>query len=505
MQVPNSHDERERLAALARYRVFNTALEPEIVELTRLAARVLDVPVSLLTLMKGERVAFYAGSGSALIETPKKQWFCSQVVATKAPLVVENGRMDARFANHPLVSGAPGFCFYAGYPLRSPTGLVLGALCVLDFRERLVESRYLEILEPLTKQVMALLELRLNRRLLAEELSEKDESRKTTNDVFRVPVSVYQRRNLVGESAVMKALHEQIERVAQGDWTVLIEGETGAGKELVAQAIHRASVRRDGRFIPVNCAGLTESILGSQLFGHIKGAFTGASADQIGFFEAADGGTILLDEIGDVSPQIQSALLRVLQEREVTRLGETQPRKVNARVIAATNQHLRQRVKEGRFRQDLYYRIRSARIRVAPLREHRDDVPQLVAAFLAEERVNVGQLVHDVSPEAIRVLMNYDWPGNVRELHGAVEYAVCRCRTGRIEVIDLPVECVEGRSLLSNAVEVVVGEERTRIVSALRRAGGSKVKAAKLLGIARATLYRRLTELEIDVDECVRY
>jgi DNA-binding NtrC family response regulator len=288
--------------------------------------------------------------------------------------------------------------------------------------------------------------------------------------------------------------------VAQGDWTVLVEGETGTGKELVAQAIHRSSARRAGPFVAVNCAGLTESIMGSQLFGHAKGAFTGAHSDQPGLFEAAAGGTLFLDEIGDVSAPIQSTLLRALQEKEVTRLGETRPRKVDVRIVAATNRDLRQRVAQGLFREDLLYRIRNARIRVPSLRERREDIPLLVAAFLAEERITAGKLVTDASPEAMAKLVRSPWPGNVRELRGAVEHAVIRCRARRIEVDDLPPDLDE-EAAPGAAGAGGPDDERTRILAALKRTGGNRLRAAKLLGMGRATLYRRLTELGIGREE----
>lgn len=501
MRNSNSDDQRRRTATLLRYGVFEANAEVEQLELLRLLTKILEVGVALVTVLDTERVTFHAAIGTTLTETAKANWFCTELVAQGAPLMVECATEDPRFLAHALVTGAPRFRFYAGYPLVSTEGIVLGALCVLDDRPRANAPRYFEVLAALTKQVMAIWELRLHRRLLSEaRVSRSSALPEGSQELPSTDVPLRQRQ-LVGTSPSMRQLLEQIDQVAQGDWTVLIEGETGAGKELVAQAIHHNSARRNARFVPVNCAGLTESILGSQLFGHLRGAFTGATADQVGFIEAADGGTLFLDEIGDISSPIQSALLRVLQEHEITRLGETRSRKVNVRVITATNQNLRQRVKSGLFRQDLYYRIRSARIRVAPLRDRREDIPLLVDAFLSDDRVNAGRPILRISDAALRVLSAYDWPGNVRELRGALEYAVCRCRTTCIDVVDLPVECVEGRSLMSNARPALVADERARIVQALRRAGGSKVKAAKILGIGRATLYRRLTELEIDVDQ----
>lgn len=328
----------------------------------------------------------------------------------------------------------------------------------------------------------------------------------TAVHAMRAELRAQLRGQMIGNTPAMHSLYDSIDRVAQGDWTALIEGETGVGKELVAQAIHRASARRSGPFIAVNCAGLTESILGSQLFGHRKGAFTGAIADQEGLFEAAQGGTLFLDEIGDVALPIQSALLRVLQEREFTRIGDTRPRKVDVRIIAATNRDLLQRVADGQFREDLLYRLRSARVPVPPLRERREDIPLLVAAFLADERVTGGKLVTDVAPEAVRMLQMHEWPGNVRELRGVVEHAIIQCRGRRIDVCDLPPDLLRTATASGTTAPARVAgsavsapdDERSRILAVLGRTGGNRARAARMLGIGRATLYRRLTELGID-------
>jgi transcriptional regulator with GAF, ATPase, and Fis domain len=242
---------------------------------------------------------------------------------------------------------------------------------------------------------------------------------------------------MTGTSAPMRAVYEQIADIANGDWTVLIQGETGVGKELVARAVHAASPRNGGPFIAVNCAGLTDSLLESQLFGHRKGAFTGAIADQQGLFEAAAGGTILLDEIGDVSMKVQTSLLRVIQEREVLR---SRVRKVDCRVLVATNRDLSQEVAAGRFREDLLYRIRVARIVVPPLRERAGDVPLLVASFLAQQRLSTGRPVMELEDEAMNALQRHSWPGNVRELKSAIEHAVIRCKGPVICLRDLPPE-----------------------------------------------------------------
>jgi PAS domain S-box-containing protein len=300
---------------------------------------------------------------------------------------------------------------------------------------------------------------------------------------------------LVGESSRMQIVYKQILDVAPVDMTVLIEGETGTGKELAARAIHFASPRRGNPFIALNCAGMTESLVASQLFGHKRGAFTGAVSDQMGVFEAAHGGTLFLDEIGDIPPSVQTSLLRVLQEREITRVGESRPRRVDARVIAATHRDLGAEVAAGRFRQDLFYRIRVARIHLPPLRDRREDIPLLVAWFLKEFPTAGEKSVQDVSQEAMQRILAYTWPGNVREMKSAIESAVLHC-TGRIiQSSDLPGE-ITARLQPVIAIEPHT-KRRERVMEVLTHTGGNRAAAAKLLGISRATLYNWLKELDI--------
>jgi PAS domain S-box-containing protein len=320
-------------------------------------------------------------------------------------------------------------------------------------------------------------------------------------DLRRLLGEKAQFHDLVGKSEAMLQVYEIIRQVAPVDSTVLIEGETGTGKELVARAIHSSSNRKSGPFIAVNCAGLTDSLLASQLFGHKRGAFTGAIEDHKGFFEAAHGGTLFLDEIGDVPMTVQTNLLRVLQEREIIRLGESKPRKIDVRVLVATHRDLNKEVAAGAFRTDLLYRIRVARIQLPPLRERRVDIPLLAASFLSQCRAATGKAVHEISQEAMSRLMGYAWPGNVRELKSAIEFAVIRCRNSVLDVTDLPPELqAEPRSVAP--VQDPIDEtpdERARILSALERAKGNRARAARLLGVSRATFYRRLDALGIDL------
>jgi len=299
---------------------------------------------------------------------------------------------------------------------------------------------------------------------------------------------------LVGKSRPMQQVYQLIEDFAPVDATALIEGETGSGKELVAKALHHRSARGDGPFVALNCAALSESLAASQLFGHRRGSFTGAIQDQRGVFEAANGGVLFLDEIGDIPPAVQTSLLRVLQEKEIVRVGETTPRRIDVRVIAATHRDLNQEVREGRFREDLLYRIRVARIRIPPLRERAADVPLLVSRFLGELRAAMGKPLAGVSAEAMRRLTTHHWPGNVRELRSALELAAIRTRTALIELSDLPPE-IHGAA---DAAPFIDGEdEKQRYLDALEQAAGNRTKAARLLGVSRATFYRRLTELEL--------
>ncbi len=306
-------------------------------------------------------------------------------------------------------------------------------------------------------------------------------------------------RHLDGGSLALQSIHQQILDLAAVGATVLIEGETGTGKERVAQAIHAAGPRSNRACIPVNCAGLTESLIGSQLFGHKRGAFTGAVADHRGVFETANGGTVFLDEIGDLPLGMQTNLLRVLQEREITRLGESTPRRIDVRVIAATHQDLDELVRIGKFRKDLLYRIRVARITIPPLRDRRDDIPVLVDVFLRETAQRINKPPLSVSDEAMRKLVEYDWPGNVREVQSAIESACIASKGPVIQVEALPPELLAPRTLDSSAT-ASPEDPRARLLAALRAASGRRTTAARLLGISRATFYRRLQELRVCPD-----
>jgi PAS domain S-box-containing protein len=345
------------------------------------------------------------------------------------------------------------------------------------------------------------------------EVDVKDDPRDTRGKIFfvydltevhnlrRLLDDRAQFHDLLGKSKAMQQVYQQIRDLSQVDSTVLIEGETGTGKELAARAIHASSHRKDKPFIAVNCAGLTESLLSSQLFGHRRGAFTGAIDDQQGFLEAANRGTLLLDEIGDIPIAVQNQLLRVLQEREIVRLGDSRPRKIDVRVLAATHRNLSDEAAKGNFRSDLFYRIRVARITLPPLRERREDIPLLTASFLAQLSAASGKRVTEVSDDALRLLTGYPWPGNVRELRSAIEFAVIRCRGAVIQADDLPPEIFEPANLASALSTDPLNDDKVRLLDALGRSRGNRARAARLLGISRATLYRRLSDLKINPEE----
>lgn len=296
---------------------------------------------------------------------------------------------------------------------------------------------------------------------------------------------------IIGASIPMQKIYTQIEALADLPSTVLIQGESGTGKELVAEALHNSGSRRGRPFIKVNCSALSDTLLESELFGHVRGAFTGAIANRTGRFQKADSGTIFLDEIGDISPAMQMRLLRVLQEREFERVGDSTPVKVDVRVIAATNRDLLERVKQGRFREDLYYRLNVVKMTLPPLRERRDDLSLLVAHFLEKFSTAFSKPVAGVSSEVMQLFMTLDWPGNVRELQHVVEHATILCRSSQIECADLPQDLFQHPApeslppLPASALPMSIQE-------AIIRCNGNKTDAARLLGISRRTLYRHL-------------
>ncbi len=312
----------------------------------------------------------------------------------------------------------------------------------------------------------------------------------------------YSHPNVVARSAKMQEVLATVERVAPTNSTVLLGGESGVGKDLIARAIHEKSRRARGPFLKINSTAIPENLLESELFGYEKGAFTGAAASKPGKFELADKGTLFLDEIGDVPPVTQVKLLRVLQEREFERLGGTRTIKVDVRLIAATNRDLREALELGTFREDLYYRLNVVPIDIAPLRERREDIPDLVNLFITRFAGDSGKGVEGITPEAMQILVNYHWPGNVRELQNIVERACALAKGSVLDVADIhldtrPAKTANGASgFLPDGMTLERWEDEM-VQEALRRANGNKSQAARLLGLSRNALRYRLSKIGI--------
>ena len=299
---------------------------------------------------------------------------------------------------------------------------------------------------------------------------------------------------LLGKSIPMQKLYEHIRNAAQSEAPVLILGESGAGKNLVAHALHKLSRRKEGPFIQMNCASLNEQLLESELFGHKKGAFTGAVSDRVGRFEASNNGTIFLDEIGDMPITMQVKLLRVLEEKVVELVGDHKPIPVDIRLISATNKDLNNLMNEGKFREDLLYRINSIVIKVPPLRERREDIPLIAFHYLKKISFVNNKDIRSISPRAMEIMVNFPWPGNVRRLINALEHSAVTCKGDTIEVSDLP-------DYLVHEKIPEVGEsnlDRDKIMTALSQCDGNKTLAAKHLGISRVTLWKKLKALGIE-------
>lgn len=305
-------------------------------------------------------------------------------------------------------------------------------------------------------------------------------------------------RNIIGKNHLMQELFRTIRNIAEFDTTVLIQGESGTGKELVAKAIHFESPRAGEKLITINCSAFSEGLLESELFGHAKGAFTGAFKDRIGRFEEANGGTIFLDEVGDLTAKVQVKLLRVIQEKEIQRVGENVTRKVNIRILAATHRDLLKEVRERRFREDLYYRLNVIPVQLPPLRMRKDDITHLARYFIKTWTEANKKSIDKISNSALGKLMDYDWPGNVRELENAIEHACVKCSRKTIEEKDLPIFIPKspqknGKRWKRNRVS------RELILQTLAETGNNQTHAARLLNIHRITLWRKMQAFKIGV------
>jgi DNA-binding NtrC family response regulator len=308
----------------------------------------------------------------------------------------------------------------------------------------------------------------------------------------------YRFRDMVSKSSAMQAVFELARVAARSNSTILVLGESGTGKEVMARAIHAESPRAEGPFVAVSCAALTESLLESELFGHEKGAFTGAVARRKGNFEAADGGTLFLDEVGDITSKLQLELLRVLEERRFQRVGGTEPIEVDVRIIAATNRDLRRAASEGKFREDLFYRLNVIPVTLPPLRERREDLPLLVESLLEQLAIEMKRPIDGLSSEAMAAVMAQGWPGNVRELRNVLERGAVVCTGTRIQLADLGMGAGAAQPAVSAAVPASLEEvERRHIAAVLEHTGGNVSQAARILEIDRVTLYSKMKKYDL--------
>ena len=305
---------------------------------------------------------------------------------------------------------------------------------------------------------------------------------------------------LIGEAPVMQNFFELIEKVAVADVPVLITGQSGTGKELVARAIHDRSPRNEGPFVKINCSAPDENLLESSLFGHVKGAFPGANNPRIGRFEDARGGTIFLDEIGDIPPATQIKLLRTLEEKEIERAGAHYPIKIDVRIVSATHKNLEDLIANGLFREDLYFRINVFPILCPALCDHSEDIPIIVRDLIQRNNLKTGKNITSTTPEAIEKMTAYAWPGNVRELRNAIDYAFALCSSNCIEAKHLP--AVIGRTASDtpgSTLDKVNLEKRAELIRALRQSGGNRSEAARILGISRVTVWKQINKFGIDI------
>lgn len=374
--------------------------------------------------------------------------------------------------------------------LASSPGLICILLTAYGNIETAVEAMRQGAADFLTKPVnLDQLELVLKRVLHSRKAETENRRLKEQLD------SKFGLENIIGNSPQMQEVFDTVRQVASSRATVLVQGESGTGKELVAKAIHQLSSRKNGAFVPVHCAALSPTLLESELFGHEKGAFTGAAERRQGRFEMADGGSLFLDEIGEVDASVQVKILRALEERRFERVGGQETVEVDTRLIAATNRDLKKMVEEGSFREDLFYRLYVVVIHLPPLRQRQGDIPLLLKHFLETFNRENGRSIEGFSPDALDQLTRYAWPGNVRELRNAVEQMVVLSRSERIGVRDLPSQiresAAEGPSVSAGTLEEI---EKQAIRNALKATGGNRTRAAEQLGISRRTLHRKIAE-----------
>jgi len=394
-------------------------------------------------------------------------------------IVLEKASKDPRFTRATLHK--EGMEFYAGLPLKAK-GKVIGVLCVITHAPYSPDTELLDVLRAATVPIGLAIE---NARLFEDTRKEAEEQ-----------LRYHDFEGIIANSPKMTEVLRVVRKVTDVTSSILIYGESGTGKELIARALHFNSVRKEKPFIAVNCAAIPETLLESELFGYIKGAFTGANADKMGLFEAADGGTVLLDEVETMSRNLQVKLLRALQDGTFLKVGSTRSLTVDVRIIAATNQDLEEAVKAKLFREDLYYRLNVIKIALPPLRERVEDIPLLVRFFINKFNRKMGKNIRRVSEDAMDILISHGWPGNIRELEHVIERALVIAETDELTREDLPTEMAPGRSDAKKDW-TLESMERQQILKVLDLAGGNKKKASALLGLDTTTLWRKLKKYQI--------
>ncbi|MEN6439468.1 MAG: sigma 54-interacting transcriptional regulator [Syntrophobacter sp.] len=422
--------------------------------------------------------------------------------------------VDSRMVITNLNQAADGFCIFhrssIGRPFGEIPGCMTGSACDDECRRKLINAvaESMETDKPVelykyecAKKKRAVYTMKVTPLTLdhgneaGAVIAMRDETR-----LAALERDLDRRRNfhhlIIGKSEAMQATYNLIESLSEIRSTILITGESGTGKELVATALHHAGSRRHKPLVKVNCSALAETVLESELFGHVRGAFTGATHDRVGRFEKADGGTIFLDEIGDISPLIQLKLLRALQEKEIERVGDSRPIKVDVRILAATNRDLKQMVVDGSFREDLYYRIKVIEMKIPPLRNRREDIPLLIDSFLDELCTEFSKRIDGVSSDVMELFMNYGWPGNVRELKHIIEHGAILCKHSTITLGDLPDDFGDITPIASKVtpVSATMPADAETLLQILEEKKWNKSEVARMLGVSRQTLYRKLRD-----------